>query len=159
MDEFYSTTKFTNWGPGFIKGYLKTINDGLAQEKKRGLYSEMTDDGLQRLGRDTLFVPNYVNKHFSMFTGHESEDDEKDTEGVRDVYPHRIKFVSDEELNQMLVNRTQPFYYLLFVRSSTDKYVNVFEGTTGKMLYARYTPVSYNFKNKDLKKIARAIGK
>jgi hypothetical protein len=54
------------------------------------------------------------------------------------------------------VNSTQPIKYLVYTRSSTDKFINVFE-SNGKLLYARYVKISYNFKNKDLSKLAKTI--
>ncbi|MFT4062995.1 MAG: hypothetical protein QM642_11645 [Edaphocola sp.] len=46
---------------------------------------------------------------------------------------------------------------MVYTQSSTDKYINVYESGTGKMLYAEYVKISYNFKYKDLARLAKSI--
>jgi len=156
----FTTATFDNWGPGLIKGYLKIVNDRLEAQQLQGSYSRNDDPALlPALSRDTLFIPQYVNEKFSPFTGKRSTDEEADEADIADAYPYPVKYVSGKELDEMLQHRTQPFYYLMYIRSSTDKHVSVFEGTTGRPVYSAYTPVSYNFKEKDLARLAKEIRK
>lgn len=153
----HSEANIYNWTPGMLMGYLKAINDGIAAQKIKGVFEGNIDkDGLKSLKADTLYVPNYVTINFNMFTGQETEVDAEDKDLFKS-YPYPIRFVSNEELTSLLLTRPQGIKYLSYVKSSTDKFVTVFDSKTGKVLYSEYTPISYNFKSKDLKKIASEV--
>lgn len=153
----YNEANIYSWGPGYIKGYLKLVNDRLLENDVRGPFSEMEDNkALASLKSDTLYIPDYVKVKFNMFTGSEKEDDGAD-ENLRDAYPFPVKFISPGELNNLILNGEKPVKYLVYIKSSTDKYINVYDSKDNRLIYAQYTPASYNFKNKDLKKLARAI--
>lgn len=159
-DILYTTANFDNWGPGIIKGYVKIVNDRLIAEQRQGPASRNTDEALlKNLMRDTLFVPHYVNDNFSPFSGKRHISEEADEADVSDVYPFPIRYVSSEELNQMLLHRTTPFYYLAFIRDSNQKFVNVFDGVTGRPVFSAFTPMSFNFKKKDLGRLAKEVKK
>lgn len=159
-DILFTTANYDNWGPGMIKGYVKIVNDLLIAEKRQGPASRNTNEALMKnLMRDTLFVPHYVNDNFSPFSGKRTVGEEMDEEDVADAYPFPIKYVSSEELNDMLLNRTTPFYYLGFIRDSNQKYVNVFDGVTGAPVFSAFTPMSFNFKKKDLARLAKDVKK
>jgi len=159
-NHLYTKATFSNWGPGFVKGYLKTINDLLTERDTRGPFSETTNrEAMAKMATDTLYLPSYLSNSFNAMTGKEKDNAEgtEQDDNVTDAYPYPVKYVSFEVLDDMILNRNTPFYYLLYTRSSTDKYVTVFEGLSGAMLYANYTAMSYNFKNKDLRKVAKAV--
>ncbi len=150
----YNEAVFYNWSPGLLKGYLKTVNDLLAEQETRGPFTSDEDEqGLMKLRRDTLYVPDYVNISYSGLTGTEQVPDEDEKE-TPTGYPFKIKYVTTAQLNEMIMNPAKPFYYLVYVRSSTDKFVNVYKSDKG-MVYARYKAMSYNFKSKDLGYIAK----
>ncbi len=154
LQYMYGEAHIDNWGAGYLKNYLQVINDGLMKGEMRGRYtSDENDKALFALRRDTLYVPDYINKRVSgnPFTA-EGNDNDADEGSVKEVYHHPIKFLSAEELNNKILNETKPFYYLLYVRSATDKFVNVYHTVQG-MVYARHTNLSYNFKYKDLGKL------
>jgi hypothetical protein len=69
------------------------------------------------------------------------------------------KQVSVKELNEKILTEKEPIYYLLYIKSSTDKYVTIINSITGEMLYTHYTPVSYNFKSDDIEDVQKAIMK
>jgi len=153
----YNDAVIYNWGPGFLKGYLYTVNKRLSENEERGPYSEEEDEkALKLLKTDTLYVPEYVRVKYNPFTGAENEDEDKDSDEIKDAYPFPLKFVSDKELNDLILDKGRSVRYLVYTRSSTDKYINVFDSGSGRLLYARYGKLSYNFKNKDLAKLAKA---
>lgn len=156
----FTQASFDNWGPGLIKGYVKIVNDRLEEEQRQGAFSRNNNpELLKNLSHDTLFIPQYVNDKFSPFNGRRSVDEETDEADIAGAYPYPVKYVSAQELDNMLINRKTPFYYLLYIRSSADKHVNVFNGITGEAVYSAYTPMSYNFKEKDLVRLAKEIKK
>jgi hypothetical protein len=151
---------FRNWSPGFIKGYFKRINDLVVKGNTCGEYTEFLDlNNLKHLKTDTLYLPDYI-----------KEDKEKKSHIVWvnlfkeknlkvENLPFTIAFINQTKLDSMILYRKEKFYYLTYIRSSTDKFVSIFEGTTGNLLYSKYAAVSYNFKKKDLEKIAEVISK
>ena len=153
----YNDAKIYSWGPGYIKGYLKLVNDRLLSNDERGPFVEVSEkNALASLKTDTLYIPDYVKIKFNMFTGSEKEDDAAD-EDLKAVYPFPVKFISAGELNNLILNGDKPVKYLVYIKSSTDKFINVYDSKDNSLIYAQYVPASYNFKNKDLKKLAKAI--
>jgi hypothetical protein len=153
----YNEANIYSWGPGYIKGYLQLVNDRLSADDERGPFTEVEDNkALASLKTDTLYVPDYVKVKFNMMTGSEKEDDGAD-EDMKEAYPYPVKFLSAGELNNLILNGDKPIKYLVYIKSSTDKFINIYDSKNNKLIYAQYVPVSYNFKNKDLKKLARAI--
>lgn len=154
----YNDAIIYNWSAGLLSGYLKEVNDHLLQDDERGPFTEETDrKALSRLKNDTLYVPDYVNVKFNMFNGAEAADDDGADEDMKQAYPFPVKLVSSAKLNELILDRNKPIKYLVYVKSSTDKYINVYDSGTGGLLYARYVKLSYNFKNKDLGKLAKTI--
>lgn len=154
----YKSAHYANWGPGQIRGYLKSINDLLAAGERRGMFDEITEkDALKVLSKDTLYLPKYLNNKLNPFSGAEKSDEDVAENGdTKDAYPFPYRYVDNDELERMLVNSNKPIYHLIYVRSSTNKYVSVTEAKSGKILFSRFTNLSYNFKMKDLKAVAKA---
>lgn len=143
-----------NWGPGFLKGYLKSLQDAIVNQKRRDpMYGVSENDRLISLKTDTLYVPDYVSIKYNPFTIEENETDMED-ESLSQAYPYPVKLVSAEELNKLIL--TQPIKYLVFTKSSSAKIINVYDSKDGALLYAT-TNRSYKFKYKDLRKLAREI--
>ena len=164
MSALYTTAKFANWGPGYLRGYAKTINDLLLSKTRRNFNTGTKDgDALAVLKRDTLFLPRSLQNRYSGLTGQErmagdDDDDDKDEgDDMRSAYEFKSAWIDDAELQQRILSATKPIYYLLYIRSSSEKHVSVFNGQTGQMLYTDYSMLSYNFKGKDLKKLAKAV--
>lgn len=154
----YNDAVIYNWSAGLLKGYLKEVNDHLLKKEERGPFTEEADKAaLGSLKNDTLYVPDYVNVKFNMFSGAEAADEDASDEDMKKAYPFPVKLVSKEELDRLLLDKSEAVKYLVYVKSSTDKYIDVYDSGTGKLLYARYVKLSYNFKNKDLGKLAKTI--
>ncbi len=153
----YNDATFYNWGAGYLKGYLKMVNDLLAKgDSRMASASDEDNDAMAGLKKDTLYVPDYVKIAYSPYTRSETKDDEKDEADAADSYPYPMRYISSDVLNEMILSRTTPFYYLVYVLSAHEKYVNVYRSDKG-MIYARYKTPSFNFKNKDLSKLAKQI--
>jgi len=152
----YYDAEIYNWGPGFLRTYARIINDALLAKDKRGIFTGVSDDkALRALKRDTLFMPPRL-RAGSAKNRADEEGDEREAD-LAEAYGHPIAFIADDVLQQRILDGVLPTYYLQYVRSSSDKHVAVFDGRAGRIIYADYTPISFGFKSKDLKKIARAI--
>jgi hypothetical protein len=159
MRTLYTTSKFANWGPGYLRGYAKSINDALLKKERRSLNTTSKVEGLSAVKRDTLFLPRSLQTRYSGLTGAERSTggDDEGAEEMRSSYKFTSVWIDDEDLQQRILTATKPIYYLLYVRAASEKYVSVFNGKTGEMLYAAHSLLSYNFKGKDLKDLAKAI--
>lgn len=153
----YQEATMPNWTSQMLGGYLKVINDGLTTGTLRSVFDEYTDkEGIKALRDQTLYIPDYVNTKFNMFTGAEKET-ESDEGDDNSSYAFGNKYLDAKEIATTAAAQNKAYAYLSYIKSSTDKFVSVFDGQTGKLLYTAYTPVSYNFKSKDLKRIAAKV--
>lgn len=145
-----------NWGPGYLKTDLQMLMQLLSKGKDRNLFETVENKkALKALKKQTLYVPDYLLIKFGKFTGDETKrHEEKDIIGD---YKYPYKMVDNEELNRLILDDKIPVYYLVYIKSSTDKFITVYNSQTGEMLYNDYTPVSYNIKGKDLGKLMDAI--
>lgn len=141
-----------NWGPGILKNQLQALIGFLNKNEPRKLFPAINNPTeIAKLKKEVLYVPDYVLIKFNKFTGNEAE---KHTEkDVFEDYKFKYKLLSTAELNQKIVTDKTPFYYLIYIKSSTDKYITVFNSVTGEIIYSKYSPMSYNIKSGDLKNI------
>jgi hypothetical protein len=145
-----------NWGPGYLKNYLQMLMPLLEKGEERSLYRSNADpQQLKNLRKDTLYIPDYLLIKFSKFSGDESKrHKEKELFGE---YKLPYVLISNEALNKKILADTAPFYYLVYIKSSTDKYVSVYNSHTGELVYTTYAPMSYNLKEKDFEKLVNEI--
>ncbi len=144
-----------NWQPFFLRNYLKFINDKMLAGEERSLYKKEKDaKELKKLKKEILYIADYAMLKFNMLTG--TEEKRLKEKKIFKKYPYKYKLVSAKKINQMLEDG-KPIYYMVYVKSSTDKYLTIFNGKTGELVYTKYKPISYNLKSKDLAKLAKLI--
>jgi len=143
-----------NWGPGILKNYIQTLMNFLNKNENRTLYTGIFNtEEMKNLYKEVLYVPEYVLMKFNKFTG-----DETKKHNVKDIfedYAHKYKIITIDELNQKILEDKTSFYYLIYIKSSTDKYICVVNSLTGEIIYSTYSPVSYNIKSRDLKELIK----
>jgi hypothetical protein len=158
MTDYSGEGHIRNWGTGILKNYLQHLMQMLESGKEQKLYDETINaDKLKELKNQTLYVPAYVLTKFNKFTGDETKKhDEKD---IMEDYKFNYSMVSTEDLNKKILDDKNPIYYLVYIKSSTDKFITVLNSQTGEVIYSVYSPVSYNIQSGDLKDLAKKIGK
>ena len=143
-----------NWGPGILKNYIQTLMNFLNKNENRTLYTGIFNtEEMKNLYKEVLYVPEYVLMKFNKFTG-----DETKKHNVKDIfedYAHKYKIITIDELNQKILEDKTSFYYLIYIKSSTDKYICVVNSLSGEIIYSSYSPVSYNIKSRDLKELIK----
>lgn len=144
-----------NWGPGILKNQLQYLMSQLDKAEKRSLYASDSDgQKLKALQKQVLYVPDFALIKFNKFNGDESKRlDEKE---IFEDYKYKYELITTQQLNDKILSGEQ-FYYMIYIKSSTDKYINVIDSQTGDVIYADYSPASYNISEKDLKKLNDAI--
>jgi hypothetical protein len=145
-----------NWGPGIFKNYIQNLNSFFASNEKRGPYQEfLNNNELSKLKSGTLYIPDYVLTKINVFNGKETKVEENE---LFDGYKLKYKVIPTVELNNK-IQTNENFYYLIFIRNSNQKYVNVVNSSTGEIVYSTHQAGAYNMKSGDLKELYKIIMK
>jgi hypothetical protein len=151
--EMYSNATFRNFTFPYMTVYLKFLHQNLKDNKRASVFNHYEDKALlSKVKNDTLYIPEELIFSRNKFTGRERE---KDDDDLFSEYPGKYKSVSNSELINIIRTRdeSKPIYLFEYILSSTDKYVGVLDIRSGKVIYRRYTPMSYNLKQKDIRKM------
>ena len=139
-----------------MKNYLQVVNGYLNDSSERWLYkSDTKNKGLKALKNKTLYIPDYALTYFNPYTGDEST--KQDEAKIFKKYPFKYELISADKLSKKIMTEEKSFYYMAYVKSSTDKYLTIFNSKTGKIVYSKYKPTSYNVKDSDFKDLAKSI--
>jgi hypothetical protein len=151
--DLYQTYTFRNFTLPYMMVYLKYIQQNIQNEKRPTVYHSYKDEELlKKVKNDTLYVPNKLIYSRSKFSGREKL---RDATKLFAEYHGIYKVVSTDEIVNIIRTRDEsiPIYLFGYVLSCTDKHVTVYDVRSGNIIYKRYTPVSYNLKSKDIKRI------
>lgn len=150
IDKLYERGVFYNWSPILLKAQLEAVASNISNHIRPWLYENIKDDNLdQTLSKDTLYVPQRLLMSFNKFSGKEKEANENIFSG----YKYKYKICTDDELFNIFEKEQRGRLLFEYVKSSTDKFVTVYDLKDKKIIYKKYTPVSYNLKTKDLEEI------
>lgn len=150
IENLYAKGQFYNWNPVLLKANLATANTNLSNMTRPWLFQNIRDENLpQLLSGDTLYVPKRLLIQYNGFNGNEK--DKK--ENVFDEYQYKYRLCTDAELYQIFEVEKRGRLLFEYVKSSTDKFVTVYDLKQKKAIYRQYVPVSYNLKGKDISRI------
>lgn len=145
-----------NWGPGILKNQLQALNHYASIGEEKDLYEEtFKEEAVLELANEVLYIPDYTLIKFNSFTGDESK--LHDEEELFEDYEPEYKLIDTEALNAKILESDTAFFYLIYIKSSTDKFISVINSKTGEIIYSIYTPVSYNIKSRDFRNLSRDI--
>lgn len=157
IDYLYTDAEIRNWNPGFLRNYLRNINNLLDEGGERGLYKgEDKIPEISQLANKTLYIPDYTLLKMNKFNG--SETDLQEQVKLMKKYPYPYEFKAAAEISDMILEG-EDFYYLVYTKSSTEKYFTIYHSTNGEIVFNKYKPMSYNLKTSDFKDIAKSIKK
>lgn len=155
LANIFETNSLYNFGCGYLKGYLKFVNEGLSRpdenisnrkrrEQKEALEEE-NDRRIQSLKSDTLYVPKYakafwyiaqpLEKNLLKTIEVQEKQMENTEEDAKDNYPFTVKYVSSEELNNLILNSPKPILYLLNFYNMSGAFSNMYESKSGRLIY------------------------
>jgi hypothetical protein len=147
-----------NWSAGIVANYIQQmtilLNKGEVREAKTTIYNK---EEIKKLASETLFIPDYVMTKFVKNVDDESKKFE--TKEIFDGYNLKYELLSLEELNDKILNKSSPFYYLLFIKTINEKFITVTNSITGEIIYSEYSGSPSNFKSSDLKELQKAVQK
>lgn len=149
---------FKNWGTGVLSNYLQQLCTLLEKGKECAAKTEIANTGeLQKLASATLFIPDYVMIKFPKNADDESK--KYSDKEIFDGFTQAYKVMPIAELNDKIFTNPSPFYYLLFIKTPSEKFVTVTNSQTGEIIYSAYTASAANFKSSDLKEIQKKASK
>ncbi len=156
--EYDSGGHLKNWSAAILGNYIQQIDSLLNKEEVRQAKTEFLNKAeLNKLNSQTLFIPEYVLTKFS-----KNSDDESKQYGEKEITEGSsllCQFITTAELNDKIDNATTAFYYLLLIKTNTEKYITVTNSKSGEIVYSAYSNSSSNFKTSDLKDLQKAIQK
>ncbi len=144
-----------NWSPGMFKNYMQLISRHVDEGVKRSAAKYVEDsDELKNLKNKTLYIPEYA---FEQHNQNQKSLGYTPAKEMMADYPYEYKVLSNDELSKLIMESKDKLYYLLFVRSNSDKYLAVMEGHEGHIVYQKHSPQSINVKRNDIKKLAKVL--
>jgi len=150
INNLYNKGMFYNWTPVLLKAQLSAVEQNIQSKTRPWLFQNVTDEKLVKiLSRDTLYVPKSILMSFNKFTGKESNE----KESVLSGYPYKYKVCTDSELYRIFETEKRGRLLFEYVKSSTDKFISIYDLKDKKIIYKKYSPMSYNLKSKDLEKM------
>lgn len=154
IDYIYNDAELSNWTPGFLRNYLRNVNNLMDKGEGRGLYKgEDEVPMISQLANKTLFIPDYT-----LVTNRYGREGQKDAESLMKDYPYAYEFKSSAEISNMIL-AGEDIYYLVYTKSSTEKYFTVFHSSSGEIVFNAYKPMSYALNRSDFKDIGKSIKK
>ncbi|MCZ4224947.1 hypothetical protein [Pedobacter rhodius] len=153
LNMLYNNSRFVNWSPGFLAGYLKQINDGLLLAQNREIdYQFYNKVRLPALAKETLYVPEYVREIFSSQSAKFPRNN-----SIQEPYNYKLKFLPFKELDSLILTDDVNIKYLIYTQRSNDKIISVYDSKDDKIIYQKFYFQSPVFEMNDLIDIKRTI--
>ncbi|MEO6254952.1 MAG: hypothetical protein ABIO79_16695 [Ferruginibacter sp.] len=150
VSELYDRGVFYNWSSITLKAMLGALTTELKNNERRWVYANVKSPDLTEiLSKDTLYIPQYLLISYNAFSGKEKQKDEN----ILSEYKYKYRVCTDKELYQIFEVEKRGRLLFEYVKSSTDKFISIYDLKEKKVIYKRYSPMSYNIKGKDLEAI------
>ena len=152
VGKLYNEGSFYNFSPIFIKAQLQAVSTDLKNNVRPKLFEQLKPDSLsQVLTTDTLYVPQSILMSFNPF----GEKEEVKKENPFDKYPYKYRICTDAELYTIFQTQKRGRLLFEYVKSSSDKFIKIYDMKNKTVIYKRYAAVSYNLKEGDIHVIVR----
>jgi hypothetical protein len=149
-ENMYNKGAFFNWSPILLKAQLEVISSNLENSLEPDHYGEFKEKDLAKiLSTDTLYVPASLLMSFNPLTANEKEKEDN----VFKDYAFKYRICTDSELFDIFQTSKRGRFLFEYVKSSTDKFITIYDLQQKKVIYRDYVGLSYNLKSKDIKRI------
>lgn len=156
FDELQRSGVFYNWGPGQIRGFLKSINGLLLAGETRAVFdSTVLVPQIFALERDTLYIPDYVRSRRNWF-GSTSVERAQDAKTSR-KYSLPYRYVSESELERLISESSRPVYHAVYVQNNLNMHLSIVEGRSGTIVYTHIADQQSPFRNGGFARLAAFI--
>jgi hypothetical protein len=149
-----------NYKLGYLKNYFQLINDKLKSQTANFAYTNDFDKSkIQVLKSVTLYVPDYMKIKYNGWTRKDTVLENPDE--LFEKYEYKYEFIDSDELSEKILDATEDFYYLTYVKVNANKFVNVVNGKTGEVIFSLHDSGlgAYHLKDKDFGKLNDAVKK
>ena len=154
VGELTTKIKYHNLDLGYIKNMLQFINDGLLKKETYIFYDKSrTTDEVTNLSKSVLYIPSYLKIKYGAFN---SITNNLDLDNVFSDYPYEYKVMDSDKLSAMILNSSEPIYYLSFIKANYLNFLSVINGKTGSVVYTNMFKGG-NIKAKRIKTLSKAI--
>lgn len=144
-----------NWTKGTALKYLQCMQGLLEKGEKRWIYEDLVDkQELAKLKTSKLYVMDHVTIDFNKMNLKESP--MADPRELFEKYAYPYELISAEALSQKIMEEEEPFYYLVYVKSASAKFVTIYRSDTGNMVYSKFSP-GFKFKPSDMSELGSMI--
>ncbi len=151
----YEKAEFYNWHPGLLMAPLGMVSNALQNEEPFNIFKEIdVEPELSKLKTKTVYMPDYV---FVNSLGSRASKPYVDVDKLLEKYDFETKIMSSEKLSKLILKSDEDLYLLLYTHSMVDKFINVWNTKTQKLLYKDYKAMSREMKKKDFKKLNKAV--
>jgi hypothetical protein len=149
-ENMYNKGAFFNWSPILLKAQLQVLSADLENSFEPNYYGEFKEKDLAKLlSTDTLYVPASMLMSFNPLTANEKEKEDN----VFKDYAFNYRICTDSELFDVFQTSKKGRFLFEYVKSSTDKFITIYDLQQKRVIYREYTGLSYNLKSKDIKRI------
>jgi hypothetical protein len=156
--EYDATGHLKNWGKGIVYNYVQELNRLLNKAEEKSFKTIITNkEELKKMSSQTLFIPDYAMIKYNK-TNNDETDVFKDKE-LFDGFNLSYKVLPTANLNDKILSAETPFYYLLLIKTTDDKFVTITNSLTGEIIYLAYSASASNLKAADLKDIQKVVSK
>ncbi|MBK7568487.1 MAG: hypothetical protein IPI31_11755 [Bacteroidetes bacterium] len=149
-EEYLYEIQYHNYNAGFLKLFVKTINDYILAGKPIGEFD--TDISIpsevEKLKMDTLYIPDYTLKLSKKYVS-ESKFKVRSHEEFLEDYPYEATILSADELGNKILNGSID-YALIYTSDSELISFMVYNVKTGELIYGKFLEFKENLKSKDL---------
>ncbi|WP_284651025.1 hypothetical protein [Flavobacterium terrisoli] len=146
---------FLNYDLGYLRTYLKIINDKLKAKAYANCFFDFFDkEKIKALQTQKLYIPETVAIKYNAFSRTEGE--KREEEELLKDYKFPYEIVTEEKLNELMTDG-QEIYFLNYVQVNGVKLISVINSKSGDIIYNANTGMSYNIKAGDFKSISKKI--
>ncbi len=143
---------FHNSNTGFLKNYFQKINDLISKNENYWLYENDYKKELALLSKEVLYIPSYFkikydrDKYGNLFSKNDEKINKEYIDDLLSNYNYKFTFISDEDLNQKILDNEE-LYYLTYVMSNKQKFMQIVNSKTGEVIYRDYIADVVSSKN------------
>ena len=153
-DEIY------NWDIGFLRGYLKEINDGITNKSIVALSDKYINESkAAALKTDTLYLSEDLYRYPKNVLGLRDVFHLKELEKVTKYYKYPVKFLPKATLSDMIMNNQDGILYGTIVYQLNKAYVAIYDSKSNQLLLKFQMKEEPNKINKILSKTSNMISK
>lgn len=151
-------SEFYNWHPGFVKNYLRLINDCFKKEERWTFYAyHEKKEQLGGLKKNTLYVPDYALNSLAVYTT--LKETRQSVSDVLSKYEYKYKVLPAKEISEMLLSGDDEIYYVtsFFLHSKTTITLSVTNNKTGDIIYRKHLGITNKLRSKHFNHISKKV--